>query len=393
MAYGRTVPHFCARVAVLARHCAPALGAFGLFAAALSAPGFAQTPDSHPIRATVQAKANDGDFAYARMIFSLSEYDDVHARIANHVLVMSFKRPIDVEVERIASQIPEYVGAARRDPDGRGVRMALAKDVQVNTTAAGDKLFVDLMPLPWSGPPPGLPQDVIEDLARRARLADKLEHKEQEAAKEQAKLDPIRVHVSKQPTFTRYIFNIPDDASVDADRQKDKLTLSFDEPLKFDLGDALVELPKVVGTIDTAVKDTSSVVSFAFTAKADVRTFRDDKSYVVDIVNGDGAAEQPSAILPSPKSGKALDMAPQPVAPPKQGALEGAGAVAVAGADKPSVTAPATIAAPEAKSANSEGCSGCACGFEGRSNTGSRCKRRSAGALSSILCKAGDSSG
>jgi Tfp pilus assembly protein PilF len=351
MAYGRTVPHFYARVAVLARVCAPALGAFGLFAAALSAPGFAQTPDSNPIRATVQAKANDGDFAYARMVFSLSEYDDVHARIANHVLVMSFKRPIDVEVEHIASQIPEYVGAARRDPDGRGVRMALAKDVQVNTTAAGDKLFVDLMPLPWNGPPPSLPQDVIEDLARRARLADKLEHKEQEAAKEKAKLDPIRVHVSKQPTFTRYIFNIPDDASVDADRQKDKLTLSFDEPLKFDLGDALVELPKVVGTIDTAVKDTSSVVSFAFTAKADVRTFRDDKSYVVDIVNGEGAAEQPSAILPSPKSGKALDMAPQPAAPPKQGALEGAGAVAVAAADKPSVTAPATIAAPEAKSA------------------------------------------
>src|SRR3984957_1426943 len=283
MAYGRTVPHFCARVAVLARHCAPVLGAFGLFAAALSAPGFAQTPDSHPIRATVQAKANDGDFAYARMVFSLSEYDDVHARIANHVLVMSFKRPIDVEVEHIASQIPEYVGAARRDPDGRGVRMALAKDVQVNTTAAGDKLFVDLMPLPWNGPPPGLPQDVIEDLARRARLADKLEQKERNAAKEQSKLDPVRVHVATQPTFTRYIFNIPDGISVDADRQKDKLIVSFDLPMKFDLADAQLMLPKVVSALDTQTKDASSLVSFSFAAKADVRTFRDDKGYVVDI--------------------------------------------------------------------------------------------------------------
>jgi hypothetical protein len=115
--------------------------------------------------------------------FALSEYDDVHARVANHVLVVSFKHPIDVNVDRIPSQIPDYVGAARRDPDGRGVRMALAKDVQVNATAAGDKLFVDLMPQPWSGPPPGLPQDVIEALARRARLADKLEQKERDAAK------------------------------------------------------------------------------------------------------------------------------------------------------------------------------------------------------------------
>src|SRR5580692_1181997 len=331
MAYGRTVPHFCARFAGVAQYCAPVLGAVGLLAAALSTPGLSQTPGSDPIKATVQAQASDGDFAYARIVFALSEYDDVHARIANHVLVVSFKHPIDVDVDRIPAQIPDYVGAARRDPDGRGVRMALAKDVQVNATVADDKLFVDLMPQPWSGQPPGLPQDVIEALARRARLADKLERKERDAAKEQAKLDPVRVHVSTQPTFTRYIFNIPDGISVDADRQKDKLTLNFDGPMKFDLSEAQLTLPKVVSAIDTQTKDTSSLVSFAFAAKADVRTFRDDKAYVVDIVSGDGkGAEQPSAILPFPKDSKAPDAAPQPEpasVPPKQGALEGAASV------------------------------------------------------------------
>jgi hypothetical protein len=330
MAYGRTVPRFYARFAGIARYCAPALGALGLFAASLSTPGLSQTPDSDPIKATVQAQVSDGDFAYARIVFTLSEYDDVQARVANHVLVVSFKRPIDVDVDRITAQIPDYVGAARRDPDGRGVRMALAKDVQVNATAAGDKLFVDLMPQPWSGPPPGLPQDVIEALARRARLADKLEQKERDAAKEQAKLDPVRVHVATQPTFTRYIFNIPDHTAVDADRQKDALTLNFDAPIKFDLSDAQLTLPNVVSAIDTQTKDTSSLVSFTFAAKADIRTFRDDKAYVVDIVSSDGTgAEQPSAILPFPKDSKAPDAAPQPAlapAPPKQGALEGADA-------------------------------------------------------------------
>ncbi len=345
MAYDRTVARF--RFVGVARYCAPALGALGLFAASLSTPALSQTPASDPIKATVQAQVTDGDFAYARIVFTLSEYDDVHARVANHVLVVSFKHPIDVDVDRIPAQIPDYVGAARRDPDGRGVRMALAKDVQVNATVADDKLFVDLMPQPWSGPPPGLPQDVIEALARRARLADKLERKERDAAKEQAKLDPVRVHVATQPTFTRYIFNIPDGVSVDADRQKDKLTLNFDEPMKFDLSEAQLTLPKVVSAIDTQTKDTSSLVSFAFAAKADVRTFRDDKAYVVDIVSGDGkGAEQPSAILPFPKDSKAPDAAskPEPAsAPPKQGALEGAAPVAAA--DKPSVAAPAAVPA------------------------------------------------
>jgi hypothetical protein len=344
MAYGRTVPHFCVRSAGVAQYCAPVLGAVGLFAASLSTPALSQTPDSDPIKATVQAQVSDGDFAYARIVFALSEYDDVHARVANHVLVISFEHPIDVNVDRIPSQIPDYVGAARRDPDGRGVRMALAKDVQVNATAAGDKLFVDLMPQPWSGPPPGLPQDVIEALARRARLADKLEQKQRDAAKEQSKLDPVRVHVATQPTFTRYIFSIPDGISVDADRQKDKLTLNFDGPIKFDLADAQLMLPKVVSALDTQTKDASSLVSFSFAAKVDVRTFRDDKGYVVDIVNGDGkGAEQPSAILPFPKDSKVPDAAPQPQlapAPPKQGALEGVGAA-------PVPALPAQAAAPK----------------------------------------------
>ena len=166
MAYGGTVPHICIRVCLAVRRGAAALAGLILLAIVIAVPGAAQTV---PIKATVEAKVTDGEFAYARLVFTLSEYDDVHARVANGVLIISFQNPIAVVVDRIAAQIPEYVGAARTDPDGRGVRMALAKDVKVNTTSAGEKLFVDLLPQPWSGPPPGLPQEVIEDLARRAR--------------------------------------------------------------------------------------------------------------------------------------------------------------------------------------------------------------------------------
>jgi hypothetical protein len=347
MAYGGTVPHIYVRVCLAARRRAAALG-LTIIAVMSAVPATARTD---PIKATVEAKVTDGEFAYARLIFTLSEYDDVRARIANGVLIISFQDPIAVVVARIAAQIPEYVGAARTDPDGRGVRMALAKDVKVNATAAGEKLFVDLLPQPWTGPPPGLPQEVIEDLARRARVADRLE---KEAAQQPAKPDAVRVHVATQPTFTRYVFDVPKNTTVSADRANQKLTLGFDAPIKFDLADAQAALPKSVNAIGSELKDASASVSFDLAGKVDVRTFRDDKGYVVDVVNADNGVEQPSAVLPAPQQSVAPDAQPPQTTPavqlPKQGAIDGAGA-SVAAADKPDIAAPATISPADAQPA------------------------------------------
>src|SRR5580658_5492638 len=109
MACGRTVPRICLGVCFAVPRSAAALAGLLLLIGASAAPVAAQTD---PIKATVQAKVTDGEFAYARIVFTLSEDDDVHARIANNVLVISFDKPIDVVVDRIPAQIPEYVGAA-----------------------------------------------------------------------------------------------------------------------------------------------------------------------------------------------------------------------------------------------------------------------------------------
>ena len=39
---------------------------------------------------------------------------------------------------RIGSGAPAYVGTARRDPDGKGFRLALARKVTINSMTAGD---------------------------------------------------------------------------------------------------------------------------------------------------------------------------------------------------------------------------------------------------------------
>src|SRR5580704_10758298 len=350
MACGRTVGKTGHRFASYLRRCGLAAVAL-LCISGLAAPGSA---DDGPVKATLAATVNDG---YARLIFDMSEADDVSVRVANNVLVITFTRPIDVSVERLASQIPDYVGTARRDPDGMGIRVALAQQVKVNATAAAEKFFIDLLPASWSGQPPSLPPEVIADLARRAREADRLERKERQAvARQRAAAEPVRVHAATQPTFTRYIFAVPANTSVSADRVKERMTLTFDAPIKFDLADVVAALPRAIGGIDTELRDDSALVRFNFLANVDVRTFRDDGSYVLDIVGADNKPDEASAAPAAPNAAQqsaapeASAPATVPPAAANNAAAPSAEAVAPrapAATEKPDVAPPATIAAPE----------------------------------------------
>src|SRR5580704_8015767 len=347
MARGRIVGKTGHRFASYLRHCGLAAAALLGFAT-FAAPGLA---DDDPVKATLAATVNDG---YARLVFDMSEYDDASARVASNVLVITFKRPIDVSVDRLSSQIPDYVGAARRDPDGKAIRVALSQQVKVNATPAGQKFFVDLLPAAWSGQPPSLPAEVIADLARRAREADRLERKERQAvAQQRATAEPVRVHVATQPTFTRYIFAIPANTSVSNDRVKERLTLTFDAPIKFDLADVMASLPRAIAGIDTDMRDDSALVRFNFLANVDVRSFRDDGSYVLDVVGADTKPDEQGA-APAPPATPQQSAAPETTAPatvPPAAANDIAEprteAQAAATTEKPDVAPPATIAAPE----------------------------------------------
>ena len=242
-----------------------------------SARALAQDPVEGEVSVAV---AEEG---YARLIFHLAQEVESEVRVAGGIVIIAFKRPVNVAVDRVAASATGYIGAARRDPDGMGVRIALARKVRVNSMAAGERLFVDLLPEPWAGVVPGLPQEVIDDLTRRAREAEKL-------ARQQIALTPpkqalIRVRVGKQPTFTRYSFDLPRNVAVSNDRVDKQIKLVFDAPLKFDLADAQAEQPAGVESIEAESNGTSISVRFTLAAKVDVRTFREEGSYIIDIGN------------------------------------------------------------------------------------------------------------
>src|SRR6202022_3572460 len=99
------------------------------------------------------------------------------------------------------------------DPDGSAIRLALTRKVSVNSMTAGERLFVDLLPYTWKGLPPAPPPGGVRELSERARVAERA-LRQQRASQDAKKRAPIRVRASVQPTFVRFVFELPEGAGV-----------------------------------------------------------------------------------------------------------------------------------------------------------------------------------
>src|SRR5579872_2135299 len=89
-----------------------------------------------PVKTSISVDISGG---YARLVFNMADDVEAAARASGNVLIVTFKRPIDVSVDRLAGQAAGYISAARRDPDGKAIRVALAQKLTVNAMTAGEK--------------------------------------------------------------------------------------------------------------------------------------------------------------------------------------------------------------------------------------------------------------
>jgi tetratricopeptide (TPR) repeat protein len=268
-----------------------------------------------PIKGEVKAIADGG---FVRLLFNFDEAVESNVRVSGAIIVISFKKPVAVAVEKLSSGASGLISVARRDPDGGAIRIALAQKVKVNSIAAAERLYVDLLPDNWNGPNPGLPQEVIDELVRRAREAESQLH-QQKIADKQKKPPLVRVKVAAQPTFIRYIFTMPGTVNVVPERADGRVTLNFDQQVNWDVADAKASLPPTLKSIESEVDFDTVAVVFTLSGTPQVRTFREDRSIIVDIgLDGaakpkstEGSAKQPVVAEGSPA------IAPPQTAPPK----------------------------------------------------------------------------
>ena len=174
--------------------------AVGLLLIVLLFPGAGR---ADPIKGEATFSAGGG---FARLVLKLADDVETDVVTAGSIIVIRFKRPVDISIDQLSDAVPDYVGSARRDPDGMAIRLSLARRATINTMTAGERIFVDFLPDSWKGPPPGLPPEVVRELAERARAAER-ELRQQRAVAEAKKRPPTRVRAS---VITRSIIHISD---------------------------------------------------------------------------------------------------------------------------------------------------------------------------------------
>jgi tetratricopeptide (TPR) repeat protein len=243
----------------------------------------ANSAHSQEVRAELSGAVENG---HARLVFTFERETKAEVLVSNNILIVSFPKPVTLETEGVRERLPGYVQAVRRDPDGTALRMSLSRKVTANVMEAGDKLFVDLLPEGWRGLPPGLPQSVIDDLAKRARDAEKNALTKRAEPVATPVVSTVRLQVSTAPTFSRFAFELPNPIPIAVERDGQEVRLHFNAPVRIDLGSTRAQLPKGVVGLDVAFEDGRSTVKLVLAPNADARDFREDRSLFVDVSPG-----------------------------------------------------------------------------------------------------------
>ena len=166
-------------------------------------PIFALANDSVQLIATQEA-------GYGRLVFDFSGRLDLptyRVKYDNGVLAIEFDAAVSVVVPDVATVMPDYATVGRADPDGKGIRIGLRTSYNLNRMEAGEKLYIDLLPLNWQGLPPSLPSEVVAQLAERAKKAAELAQA-QAKAEEAKRVQPVAtVRLGRNPTFIRLQFD------------------------------------------------------------------------------------------------------------------------------------------------------------------------------------------
>jgi tetratricopeptide (TPR) repeat protein len=258
---------------------------FGIGLAALSlAAGFV----APAIAATATLRGEAMRAGFGRLAFTFDEPVTTRVRVANGVVVIGFSQPVQLDPSRLAAELPNYVSVVRIDPDGRGLRLALARPYRANLLEAGDKAFVDLLPENWTGQLPGLPPEVLAELTQRLRLA---EARARDIARAPAPAPkPLGFRTARLPTLDRLMFSAPPEALLTPSLDDGKLTLSFDQPLAVTPSQIRSLLPADFTLEQATIGDDRTQLVFTVPKNRQLRSFRDEAGWTVDLPHPDAAA-------------------------------------------------------------------------------------------------------
>ena len=205
----------------------------------------AQVKQSQAASTPIQVTARAGDSKeFGRLIFSFSRFPEITTSLSRGVIVLSFDQPIDISTDRLAIDLPNWISAARLDPDRKALRLGLARAARPNLTEAGNDLYFDLLPEGWKGAPPPLPADVIRELSRKARAAEAAKQDELPSRK-------LLIDTATSNKLSRLIVRGATPSNLRVSQKDQVIELEFLGDYELDMARLKAELPPGFKSVET----------------------------------------------------------------------------------------------------------------------------------------------
>lgn len=242
-----------------------------------------------PVHAATSVKTSMSETGgYARVIFNWPDAVPAHTEaISSGVLILKFDKPVAVDTDAFLRQMPNSVALVRLDPDGKTLRFGLKSDFRLNVQDADNALYVDLLPLNWTGPLPSLPADVVERI-KAAKEAKEKVAAEEKRAREAGIIDPVapvpdlNVRVARHDGMTRLVFDWNQPVLYSVAQQNGAATITFDRTAKVALAQIRVNPPPFIQTISAMEREGRLSVFIKLDSGIAVSDFREDLGVVLD---------------------------------------------------------------------------------------------------------------
>lgn len=211
---------------------------------------------------------------YGRLTFTL-DGGAPRAQVSGSVLVLTFPGKTTLKSSDIVRAMPGYVSNGRVDADGKTFRFALTQPLRVQTSSAGGKTAVDLMPPGFKGNPPPL-----RGIAKKSDKEDGITEK----AVDMDDLQLLKVRSGAYRNFTRVVFDWPRTVSYSVSAAPGRLRLRFGAPIKPDFSAMERAMPPWVKPAGWHVEGASTIIDLTTDSDSGYHDFRDGAHVVVDIL-------------------------------------------------------------------------------------------------------------
>ncbi|HVJ41275.1 MAG TPA: hypothetical protein VM639_07255, partial [Dongiaceae bacterium] len=269
----------------------------------------------------VTAKADDTILArgwthetYGRLVLDTGTAELSNIKTSGDVMVITFKRPVAVDMAAAISNLQPYIGGATPSADNRQIVLRLKQAVSFRQFDDNGNLVIDL----------GVPAPALNKQAAQAAALPTA------ASGKPAPLVPIQPRAGEHSTYGRIAFDLPETVGFSMRQDGNRLTLQFTGG-NLDLAKLQRDLPPRLQTALAQSDPSGQRVTFALQPGIELRNQQQGRTVILDLYDQGKA----------PKSGKATPLA---VAASK-GAAAAAGAATVGAAT-------ATDAATAPKSAD-----------------------------------------